>query len=345
MNSKNFFRALKTMLKTSYRKHNNRTYPRPVWGFTNGGRYVPVDIKTENVSSSTKINPAIRSYLQHSNPKLLKLQSRYSELNLFDESMWQGHSTVIELLNFRGVLSYLDQLESSLRLRPMIYMYTTAFIESMDTEHLLYRLKEDSMFGAITYLFGEDLLVSRDLLDSILEIYFIKRVLGLDFNNSCVGLDIGAGYGRFAHRFTAAFPKSHIYCTDAVAVSTFLCDFYIQFREFADQAQSVPLYELDSLSDRTFDFACNIHSWSECTLNAIRFWLDRLVDLRVPYLFVVPHEPLFLSLEKDGSRVSFLPEITSHGYRMIHSENKFGTLNLALNWGISNATYAIFKLK
>ena len=44
-------------------------------------------------------------------------------------------------------------------------------------------------------------------------------------------LDIGAGYGRLAHRMSAAFPQLEDYCcVDAVPESTFLSEYYLRHR-------------------------------------------------------------------------------------------------------------------
>jgi hypothetical protein len=64
-----------------------------------------------------------------------------------------------------------------------------------------------------------------------------------------------------------------------------------------------------------------VHSWSECTLDAIGWWVDRLVELEVPRLLVVPNEPTdLLSSEFDGSRRDFAPLLDRAGYDLIKRE-------------------------
>ena len=87
-------------------------------------------------------------------------------------------------------------------------------------------------------------------------------------------LDIGAGYGRLAHRMVSALPGVERYlCTDAVAVSTFVSDYYLRFRGM-EKALAIPLDVIDnSLRDYPVDLAINIHSFSECQTRAIEWWI------------------------------------------------------------------------
>ena len=291
--------------------------------------------------------PDAKQYLQPSNPRLQELSRHYAELYLFEDSFWEGQAQRIDLVNFRGEWNYLAQLDYRETARK--YLMTAAYVAALDDQQFLERLSEDSLFGAVTIKVLDDLIISRDLLDSVLEIRFLSRQLKLDIEQRYVCLDIGAGYGRFAHRFTTLFPKSQVYCVDGVAVSTFLCEFYIRFRGFGDKAEATPLYEMSRLANVKIDFATNIHSWSECTLSAVKYWLDLLADLRVQFLFVVPNwlneERMFLTIESDGSRVSFLPEIERHGYHLKVMEHKFGDSKLMAEYGIFNAPYVLFELK
>jgi len=289
------------------------------------------------------LSPDVARYLQLSNPRLQELSSRYAEARLFDNSFWKAKK--IDLLNFRGEWNYLAQLDYAGTERK--YLMSAAYVAALDDQQFLERLSEDSLFGAVTIKVLDNFIISRDLLDSVLEIRFLSRQLKLDIEKQYVGLDIGAGYGRFAHRFTALFPKSQIYCVDGVAVSTFLCDFYMRYRECNDRAESIPLYEMSRLSNVKIDFATNIHSWSECPLSAVKYWLDLLADLRVRFLFVVPNwlddKQMFLTIETDGRRVSFLPEIERHGYRLKVIERKFGNSRMMGKYGIFNAPYVLFE--
>src|SRR5207253_2638738 len=133
--------------------------------------------------------------------------------------------------------------------------------------------------------------VSRDLLDSIIELDFLDRHLGLLNRRAVTILDIGAGYGRLAHRATAVVPGlTEYFCTDAIPHSTFLCEFYLRFRRATQKTQVVALDQIDQiLNDREIDIAVNIHSFSECRLEAIAWWTSRLARSRIEHLFVVPN--------------------------------------------------------
>jgi hypothetical protein len=58
-------------------------------------------------------------------------------------------------------------------------------------------------------------------------------------------------------------------------------------------------------------------------LEAINFWLDYISDLNIPYLFVVPHDSRWVSVNPDGSHDSFKPLIERHGYRLVREQPKF----------------------
>jgi putative sugar O-methyltransferase len=165
--------------------------------------------------------------------------------------------------------------------------------------------------------------VSRDLLESVNEIAFLERRLGLSRLDGFSVLDVGAGYGRLAHRMASAFPNLRDYCcVDAIPESTFVSDYYLRHRGCAPPARVVRLDELErELRPGAFDLAVNIHSFSECPLEAIAGWIDVLRRLGVPRLLLVPNEPdRLLSLEQDGSRRDFAPLLAAAGYREEHRE-------------------------
>jgi hypothetical protein len=62
----------------------------------------------------------------------------------------------------------------------------------------------------------------------------------------------------------------------------------------------------------------NIHSWSECSLEAIRWWLDRVAEREVTWLLVVPNTPDELrSTEADGTMKPFRQDILDRGYELV----------------------------
>jgi hypothetical protein len=194
-----------------------------------------------------------------------------------------------------------------------------------DGLQLFSRLEEDGAFGCFTYEFPGYPKCSRDLLDSVSELNFLEQHLSPSARARLRIIDVGAGYGRLAYRAASALDNLRDYCcVDAVAESTFLCDYYVRFRDVVPPVRVVPLHEVQSMRAGGFDAAVNVHSFSECSLGAIEWWMSQLVRLRVPSLFIVPNEPSgFLSLEVDGSRLDYLPVIEESGYRMKVDEPRF----------------------
>jgi hypothetical protein len=149
-------------------------------------------------------------------------------------------------------------------------------------------------------------------LDSVVELGFVRRALGESFMHTAMVLDIGAGYGRLAHRWHCAFPGATIYCTDGVFLSSQLCGKYLKTRGVPDRV--ILPSELGALPP--LDLAVNIHSWPECSRAEIAWWLDWLADHRVPRLFVVPHLDRDMLCNQDGK--SFRPDIEQRGYKLAH---------------------------
>ena len=191
-------------------------------------------------------------------------------------------------------------------------------MESRDELGLLKHLREDGLFGAWTFQFGSRPPVSRDLLDSVNEINYLDAQMGLSSIEDLAVLDIGAGYGRLAHRMSEALPQLARYdCTDGVAVSTFLCEYYTKFRGLTDAVRVVPLTDVETLAER-YHLAVNVHSFSECSLAAIEWWLDRLAQRDIEWLLIVPNTVgELLSTELDGSRRDFRPPIEAAGYALV----------------------------
>lgn len=235
-----------------------------------------------------------------------------------------------DLTRFRASNSYVwnyygaDGAEAA---RLKYYLFQQA-IRSHDDAHLLDRLTEDGAFGCPTFEFGDSGTLSRDLLDSVAEINFLQRHVGV-LDRDVRVLDIGAGYGRMAHRMLDANPLISRYtCVDAVPESTFLSEFYLEHRGLAHRADVIPLDKIDARLTGPFDVALNIHSFSECTYAAVEWWLRRVADLGIANLMIVPNpnnrfasDPeRFVSSEADGSHRDFYPLLTSLGYELTARE-------------------------
>lgn len=259
--------------------------------------------------------------LTRDNPQLLALEVAYRASSHFDKllkgSAWEAFERGINMQQFRGEAQYMTQLLFGATEQK--YYNTWEYIVSLGLADWL-GLGEDDDFGCITFPMGVSGYISRDLLDSILEMYFLEEVYGRGSAGTGV-LDVGAGYGRFAHRFETVYPDSYVYCVDAVPVSTFLCDFYLKYRQM--DISVIPLHRLDATHFWPIDLAVNIHSFSEMTLSAINFWLDFISDLGIRHLFVVPHDERWVACEPDGSHPSFKPLIEQHGFKLEAERPKY----------------------
>jgi hypothetical protein len=280
-----------------------------------------------------RFNPSLlpegaESRLRVDHPRLVELKRRYSS---FDSRVtyplvWKsGYVGPRDLLYFRGDNAYLWQLRG-LNMDPPGYALATQYVKSIDRLGLLDKLVEDDYFGNFVFQIGGKT-ISRDLLDSILEIYFLDRHLGLaSVENHRAILDVGAGYGRLAHRLLSALSGAQRYlCTDAVAESTFISEYYLGFRGLDGRARAVPLDEIESaLAAERADLAINIHSFSECQPSAIDWWVSLLARHRVKHLMIVPNQlehggTLLLTNQRDDMRAIF----ERHGYREIAKEPKY----------------------
>ncbi len=266
-------------------------------------------------------------YLCADNLRLKELQARYSSFNneVTIPAVWaDGHVRPEDIVHFRGDNAYVWQLRGP-NMNIMAYALTLYYLKSIDHLALLDCLGEDEAFGNFAFRI-DNRLVSRDLLDSVAELYFLEKHLKISRTRGFTFLDIGAGYGRLAHRTVCAMPNVQKYlCTDAIAVSTFVSEHYLRFRKVEDRAVVVPLDQVENvLAGESVTLAVNIHSFSECTLTAISWWLTLLQKSRVRYLMIVPNggdhggEHLLTNDGRDFGGV-----IEEHGYKLIAKDPKF----------------------
>lgn len=193
----------------------------------------------------------------------------------------------------RGYEAYDDRLRE----------YAT-YVQSIDTQGLLGRLKEDGAFGARTARTVDSIAVSRDLLDSIVEIYAFERLAGLVSRTGLRILDIGAGYGRFAHRVIEAGLNIGAYwCVDGVPLSSAICEYYAAQRQLGSAVKILDALAARDSPHLRADVAVAIHSLSEMPLSAVEGWLEVASRAGVRDLLIVPNEPDSLqSMELDRSR-------------------------------------------
>ena len=221
--------------------------------------------------------------------------------------LWQDrHAATIDLDRFRGHDQYLEQAPS------YDYDGMVAFLRNAGWPDRYF--VEDDAFGCVTAQVN-GVTVSRDLLDSMAELEFLIKATPLTERFPTRILDIGAGYGRFAHRFAVYEPNAVIVCTDPIAVSRACCKKYLEYRGVWNCTVAAPEHVLG-----VFDLAVNIHSWSECTLDEVAWWIDWLWAHNVPRLFIVPHTPTLGTWSPDhggGNGPSFRPELEKRGYRIV----------------------------
>src|SRR5262249_39230162 len=147
--------------------------------------------------------------------KLVELRRRYRS---FDSDVtapleWtDSHVRPEDIAYFRGDNAWVWQMRGK-NANVLAYALSVYYLRSIDHFDLLEKLVEDNSFGNFTFpIAGRE--ASRDLVDSMAEIYFLDRHLGICSRAGLRVLDIGAGYGRLAHRMTALPGIERFYCTD-----------------------------------------------------------------------------------------------------------------------------------
>lgn len=263
----------------------------------------------------------LAAVLSDDNPDLVRLRARYGRTAspYRPGRFWRRSRRLrdLDLRYFRGDNAYvwqLRQLGDNARLK---FFLLAQYVKALDSHKLLERTSEDGAFGCWTFDFHGLPTASRDLLDSVNEIYFLDRHEDLLSRTGFTVVDIGAGYGRLAHRMAECVPGLKRYlCVDAIAESTFLSEVYLRYRGVGDKATVLRLDEAtDRLAAERPDLAVNIHSFSEMPIAAIDAWVGLLARIGVPTLLIVPNEgDRLLSLEDDVVRLDFAPVLRRHGY-------------------------------
>lgn len=301
-----------------------------------------VTVRAPMQHSGQGVTPGDRATLRVDNPELLDLQRRYARVGelLGAPTIWQeGHVKPLDLLFFRGDNAYVWQFQDGNR--PETYLLTYLFQKERAGD-LFDRLREDRAYGVFTFPAGEhDRLLSRDLLDSINEILFLQRH-GLLAPGTEI-LDIGAGYGRLAARLTAAFADVRVWCIDPVPHSTFLCGFYLRRRGAEPRAVTIPFDRQDRLpAPGRIKLAVNIHSFSECSAQAIDYWIGRCAQLAIEYLFIVPDGSARGGEMRRTDGSPFDAILRAHGYALAHAEPKYANPEVQ-KFGVSPAWYYLFR--
>lgn len=315
---------------------------------------VPVDLPSH---SGAPLPAGAAEALRGDHPRLVELTQAYRELAspLAQAPVWTDVLVATaDLQQFRGDNPYVFQLRGR-NLHELGYAvsyYCARRVAEIERLGLLDRLEEDGLFGVHTFEI-DGRRVSRDLLDSALELAFLERHLGISQGPRRTILDIGAGYGRLAHRAATAFPETVRWlCTDAIATSTFLSEYYLGFRGLtggnAAPVRVLPLHELAAaIRPGEVDIAVNIHSFSECPLPAIDAWLALLATNRVGNLMIVPNAitpdgPDGITMRTNAGE-DFSVLLRRHGYALVASEPKYPD-PVVQEYGISPAAHLLFRL-
>jgi len=317
------------------------------YGFALVPKHLAYDWQLQGIGydrKDTNIPSGAEEYLVPGNPRLLELSERYQNCGYPSSEILVWNSDRVkkeDILYFRGHNAYVFQEGGSNR-NLFGYLLAYYYAKSNVELGLLEKLNEDNQFGAITYdLDGKS--ITRDLLDSVLEISFLERKINISQYKSLNILDIGAGYGRLAQRMTESLPNLNRYfCTDAIPVSSFIAEYYLSYRKVDEKAKILPLDQLEEkLNETPIDLAVNIHSFSECTLTVIEWWLDVLQTHKIPYLMVIPNSSVGL-LTND--KKDFLPLIQKAGYELVSQEPKYLD-PIVQKYAMNPDLYYLFKFK
>ena len=285
-------------------------------------------------------------YLKRSNPRLKELKRDYLNFSQKrqEQDLWlDGYVKDEHLLYLRGDNPYVWQ-KRGLDLNIMAYAMTYFWIKSNDKNNFLYNCIEDNSFGVQAFKLDGNI-ISRDLLDSINEIKFLTKYVFLKENKKINILDIGSGYGRLAHRMSEAVPSvDNYYCTDGIAESTFISEYYIKYRNLGKRVTVIPLHEFETIiEDLTLDLVINIHSFSEMNISFIKYWIGQISKKKIKYLFIVPN-----ARDNKGNKLISYDEkdfqllIEQSGYKLVVKKPKYSE-PVIQQYGISPTYYYLFK--
>lgn len=342
--------AIKQKLAKGFNKVLGKLGARIVSSKEFDDRYIKATFSEEPIPDSAK------EILKKDNKRLNYLTAEYKKLDIaaLNHSFWDEKNLKtdeFDLQYFRGDNLYLWQYRSVGSSAHLKYLLYTYYLQGNDPLNLLEKLKEDKLFGVYLFDFNRRFNVSRDMLDSISEIYFLDKYLSISQKTNFSFVDIGAGYGRLAHRMMNVYGEriDNYFCVDAIPESTFLCEFYLKFRNVSEKAVSVPIYDIEKrMSENKIDLAINIHSFTECTFEAIKWWLELVRKNNVKNLFIIPNpneENKLLSVENDGKRIDFMPLIEKLGYELKVYEPKIKDSSLQEVMHHLPVYYYLFELK
>lgn len=264
------------------------------------------------------------------------LADTYRNLDLVHgDGVWnEKHLNNFDVMKFRGDNVYVWQT----RVFQEIHFFVSyLFALKMDKLELHTKLTETGSYGVETFNF-DGRLVSRDLIDSIIEINYLDEKLQFSKSSNFHILDIGAGYGRFAKRIQEGFSSIKVSCIDAIPLSTCLSRVYLKDEIEAGKVTVHQLNTLDEVQEGEINLAINIHSFSEMSLPSIVTWVNCLLEKKIENIFIVPNgSSLALNDGTDFGRI-----FDEAGYQIVSVDDKFGHPDFS-RFGIYPSTYFLLK--
>ena len=277
----------------------------------------------------TKIPKDAKEYLYPANPKLIQLKKDYQKFlaNNFKKGLWtENYLGEKDLIYFRGDNPYVHQRRGNQQSN-LAYILTYFWLKSKYSKDLS-SFNEEESFGVFKYII-DNKVISRDLLDSFNEILFLKEHFFHNYDTNVNVLEIGAGYGRLAKWLTKNTNYiEHYYCIDAIPESTFISNYYLKHYNKIKEITVVPIHQRKNfLEKQNITLAVNIHSFSEMTIDFIKFWIEEVIRLRIPHLFIVPnagHQYKGDLISFDN--INFKTIIESNGYELVIKRDKYLSL-------------------
>lgn len=254
-----------------------------------------------------------------------------------NSGVWnKSHIKKLDLAKFRGDNIFVWQTRKYSEIN---YYISYKYALSIDELILNHKLLETGAFGVETFEFQQKL-VSRDLIDSIIELNYLEKHLQISTRDNFQVIDIGAGYGRLPSRIVEAFPKVHVSCVDAIPVATCVSAYYL--REYINKGfiDILRLDTIEKIQSGEIDLAVNIHSFSEMSIESVKFWIEFLVRKKIPYFFLVPNNK---RLELNNGH-EFGPLLVNAGYELIDTSLKYEDEEIE-NYAIYPSTYYLFRLR
>ena len=230
-------------------------------------------------------------------------------------------------INFRGENAFVWQEQLGDNKETYIEYYK--IIKSIDKDNLLNKTIECGSYGCKSYDF-DNIKISRDLLDSILEIYFLKSFFP-NLNELSL-LEIGGGYDRLCKRYLDCIPNSKYYITDAIPQSTFFSKLYLNGKNDS----VINLYDIpEKIKTLKIDIAVNIHSFPECNINDIEWWIKLINSNKIKYIFYVPNNPQSTpEFMPSNTGESILDLFNKYNYTVKHFKNMFTELNIKYSYAV-----------